>query len=221
MSERHEWWVRATAVLLPREDGRPQAPSRLFRGYYCSNFRFGPTPKGHNIGGAQLFPVHTYELQVGEAGQVCAHLLGWEELAAGLKAGVPFCLTEGGRLVVTGIIHEILDDTPLWWAKAKVKALPRIDGAKYSPPRIVRGYRNTQFRFGPAPTGPIIGGATFYPLDGSSLEVGESGLVYLGLYGLDEIGQELQIGASICFTESGRFVIAGKIIELLDHEPDV
>jgi hypothetical protein len=114
MSERREWWVRATAVLLPREDGRPQAPSRIGRGYRCSNFRFGSTPKGLGIGWAQLYPIHTDEMQIGEAGQLYAHLWGYEEMAAGLKASVPFCLTEGGRLVVTGMIHEILDDTPVW-----------------------------------------------------------------------------------------------------------
>jgi len=220
MNERRVWWVRATAVLLPREDGRPQAPSRIFRGYRCSNFRFGPTPVGQGIGGAQLYPMHTHKLAVGEAGQVGAYLWGYEEMAAGLKEDVPFCLTEGGRLVVTGMIREILDDTVTWWVKADVRVLPRIEGARYSPPSIVRGYRNTEFRFGPAPQGPIIGGAIFYPLNGSSIQVGETGLVYLGLYGPDEIGQGLQTGASFCFAESGRFVISGTIIELLDNEPD-
>ncbi len=224
MSERREWWVRATAVLLPREDGRPQAPSRIFYGYRCSNFRFGPTPKGLGIGWAQLFPIHTYEMQVGEAGQVFVRLWGYketaEEIAEGLKASVPFCLTEGGRLVVTGMIHEILDDTAVWWVKAEVSVLPRKEGATYSPPSIVRGYRNTEFRFGPTPSWPIIGGAVFYPLDASSIELGEAGLVYLGLYGVDEIGQGLQAGVSFCFTESGWFAISGTIVEVLDHEPE-
>jgi hypothetical protein len=64
------------------------------------------------------------EWPVGEAGQVYALLWGSEEMSAGLYAkvqagsqagsqvGALFCLTEGRRIVVTGVIHEFMDHAP-------------------------------------------------------------------------------------------------------------
>jgi hypothetical protein len=65
-------WISAGVILLPREDGRPQQPPYIFRGYRNSNRRFERVDGGYAlpVGGATLFPVDRDELRVGETGPV-------------------------------------------------------------------------------------------------------------------------------------------------------
>ena len=104
--------IRAEVTLLPREDGRPQRPPRLFTGYRCSTFRFdcprGEWPLGYfGLSVMRLFDRDA--VAVGEAANVYLQVALDAALADDLRPGARFSLYEGGRRVVGGTILSLLD----------------------------------------------------------------------------------------------------------------
>jgi hypothetical protein len=107
-------WITAKVILLPREDGRPQQPPRIFAGYRNSNLYLErPDGGGYELpcGGAAFFPVDREQVEVGETGLV--HLYAWVEAAIELHPGRRFVFTDWGRRVVLGMITALLPAAPV------------------------------------------------------------------------------------------------------------
>src|SRR5262249_35457770 len=92
-----------------------------------------------------------------------------------------------------GRVGEII--TP--WIAAEVTLLPREGGKPQRPPCIFRGYRNSNMGF-ERPDGDGFelpsGGAALFPMDQDQLDVGQTGLVYLQLWGEATIASKLRMG---------------------------
>lgn len=108
------------------------------------------------------------------------------------------------------------------WIAAEVTLLPREGGKPQRPPCIFRGYRNSNMGF-ERPDGDGFelpsGGAALFPMDQDQLDVGQTGLVYLQLWGEATIASKLRMGARFLLTEQGRPVVLGTITALLPDGP--
>src|SRR5690242_2514584 len=92
------------------------------------------------------------------------------------------------------------------WITAEVTLLPRKDGRRQRPPCIFGGYRNSNLRFeGSGDDGYDLprGGARLYPVDHDQLNVGETGLVYMEVWGESTADPRLRVGTHFLLTEGG------------------
>src|SRR5262249_53642665 len=81
------------------------------------------------------------------------------------------------------------------WIQADVTMLPRDDGRQQRPPCIFNGYHNSNLRFDQPRHGWLgnAGGTYVYLAGADPVQIGETGVVYIYVYGEDELNDELGV----------------------------